>query len=126
MRSVISFVYTVGSVVAGATVSFFVIKLLSANHMTLSPFTADKALRLETLHVVIMAMITPLALYFEIPLISFYNVPAFFGAAAVSGYFGERSLYVIGLLSALNFGVLAAQTRPDQKYTPLPIYDDYY
>jgi hypothetical protein len=104
-RSVISFLVTTFSVITGAAVSFFVVRLLSANHITLSPLTADKALRLETLHVVVMSAITPLALYFKVPLFGFYSVPAFFGAAAVSGYFGERSLYVIGLLSALNFGI---------------------
>ncbi len=104
-KSVVSFIVTAFSVITGAAVSFFVVRLLSANHITLSPLTADKALRLETAHVVVMSAITPLALYFRVPLFGFYSVPAFFGAAAVSGYFGERSLYVIGLLSALNFGI---------------------
>ena len=104
-KSVVSFLVTTFSVITGAAVSFFVVRLMSANRITLSPLSADAALRLETAHVVIMTAITPLALYFRVPLFGFYNVPAFFGAAAVSGYFGERSLYVIGLLSALNFGI---------------------
>jgi hypothetical protein len=108
-----SLLATTGSVIVGATVSFFAIRLLSANGATLSPFTAEKALKLETLHVVSMAAITPISMFFRTPILQFFQVPMFFGAAAVSGYFGERSLYVIGALSALTFAVQAAFTRPD-------------
>ena len=95
--------FTAGSVIAGATVSFFVVKFLSANHVTLSPFTADKALKLDTLHTVTLATINPLAGYFNLPYLT--HLPVLFGTLAVAGYFGERSLYVIGALSALYCAV---------------------
>jgi hypothetical protein len=47
-------------------------------------------------------------MFFGTPLLRFFQVPMFLGAAAVSGYFGERSLYVIGALSALTFAVNAS------------------
>jgi hypothetical protein len=112
-KSLASFVFTAVSFMAGASISFFAIRILSANGATLSPLTAEKALKLETLIVVSTAAITPISLFFGTPILRFFQVPLFFGAAAVSGYFGERSLYVIGALSALTFAVQAAITRPD-------------
>ena len=107
-KSATSLVFTTISFIAGASVSFFAVRLLSANGGTLSSFTADKALRLETLHVVVLTAATPISLFFGSPLLRFFQLPMFFGAAAVSGYFGERSLYVIGALSALTFAVHAS------------------
>jgi hypothetical protein len=107
-KSASSLICTTVSFIIGASVSFFVVRLLSANSGTLSSFTADKALRLETLHVVVLAAAAPISLFFGSPLFRFFQAPLFLGAAAVSGYFGERSLYVIGALSALTFAVNAS------------------
>jgi hypothetical protein len=106
VKRLFSVLCTAGSVIVGASVSFLVIRLLSANHGTLAPFTADKALKLETLHGVTVAIISPIAFYFSIPLWQF--IPKFFGTAAIASYFGERSLYVIGSLSALHGAMNAA------------------
>jgi len=112
-KSAASLLFTAVSFMAGASISFFAIRILSANGATLSAFTAEKALKLETLHVVSMAAIAPISRFFGAPISHFFQIPMFFGAAAVSGYFGERSLYVIGALSALHFAVLASRTRSD-------------
>ncbi len=112
-KSVASVLFTAVSFMAGASISFFAIRILSANGATLTAFTAEKALKLETLHVVTLAAITPIAMFFRTPIFHFFQIPMFFGAAAVSGYFGERSLYVIGALSALHFAVRASFTPPD-------------
>lgn len=107
-ESATSLIFTTISFIAGASVSFFVVRFLSAIGGTLSPFTADKALHLETLHIIVLASATPISAFFGAPLLRFFQVPLFFGAAAVSGYFGERSLYTIGALSALAFAVSAS------------------
>lgn len=112
VRPLLSFLYTIGSTVAGAAVSFFVIRLLAVNHGTLVPFSADKALKLETLHVVAMAALTILVNYFELDLGRVRYLSLFVGGAAVSGYFGECSLYVIGALSSFQFAVNASFAKP--------------
>ena len=108
-RYLISILCTTVATVTGAVVSFVVVKLLIAGHGTLAPFDADKALKLETLHVVVMATATPIASCLNIPQILQLNaIPIFLGAPAVAGYFGTHSLYVMGFLSALYWAVNAA------------------
>jgi hypothetical protein len=110
-KSANSLICTTLSFIAGASVSFLAVRLLSASGGTLFSFTADKAIRLETLNVVMLAAATPISAFFGTPLLRFFQVPLFLRAAAVSGYFGERSLYVIGTLSSLTFAVHASLPR---------------
>lgn len=107
-KQVSSFIFTAVSFIAGASVSFFAIRVLFDIGGTLSPFTADKALRLATLNSGVLAAAKPISTFFGSSLHHFFEVPIHLGAtAAVSGYFGERSLYVIGALSALTYAVNA-------------------
>ncbi len=55
-ESATSLIFTTISFIAGASVSFFVVRFLSAIGGTLSPFTADKALHLETLHIIVLGI----------------------------------------------------------------------
>jgi hypothetical protein len=110
LRRLVSVLSTTASVIVGAGVSFFVIKFLAANRITLDSFSADKTLKLEALSILPAAALSPLYLYFGLHrYLSFY--PAFlpcFGVGTFAGYFGQRSLYVIGAISALSGAVQAA------------------
>ncbi len=107
-----SLVFTTISCIAGATVSFVAIRILSANSITLSPFTADKALCLATLYIVTGDSAMSISTFFGIPLDNYFIPLRNLGAAAaVSGYFGNRSLSVIGALSALFFAVTGSSKR---------------
>lgn len=127
-----SYVFTIISCIAGSTASFMTIKVLSHLGATLVPYTADKVLHLATLYTVVSATASSISKFFGIKLPFFSEGPTFtatyaldknkkkvseytlviilplftgtliFGAAAAAGYFGERSLYVIGALSALS------------------------
>jgi hypothetical protein len=131
-----SFVSTTISCVAGTTASFIAIRVLSHLGATLAPFSADKALHLATLYTVVSATVVPISKFFGIQLPFFTEYPTmiatyvlegkdkdsiyslkiklplftgslFLGATAAAGYFGDRSLYVIGALSALTGAVNA-------------------
>lgn len=111
-KTLFSVLCTASSTILGITISFFVVKFLNANGGTLSTFTADKALKLETLHVMVLGTLTPLASYFEIQHIVGFNLfLSFMDAPAVAGYFGSRSLYVIGALSALHLAIRASAPK---------------
>ncbi len=115
-----SLLFTTISCIAGATVSFIAIRVLSANNVNLSSFTADKAICLATLNMGMLAATIPISTFFGIPLQRSFNALLYLGAtAAVSGYFGKRSLSVIGALSALFFAVTASLPgkKEDEKLT---------
>lgn len=111
LRTVFSFMSTTASVIVGAGVSFFAIKFLAANHITLDNFSAEKVVKLEALSIVPIAVLSPLYHYFNLyQSLSFY--PAFlplFAVGAFAGYFGQRSLYVIGAISALSAAIPVAK-----------------
>lgn len=144
-----SYVFTTISCIAGSTASFITIRVLSHLSATLAPYTVDKVLHLATLYTVVSATASPISKFFGIKL-PFFNegptlttafaadgnskyskyeliihLPLFtgtmiLGATAAAGYFGERSLYVIGALSALT-GAVNASLGEDkkQKYSPV-------
>jgi hypothetical protein len=134
-----SVVFTTVSCIAGVTASFLAIRILSTLGVALSPFTADKIVRLTALYTVVAAA-TPISKFFGITLPFFtegptvmttfafdksndgssyslgitlplFTGPMILGAAAAAGYFGERSLYVIGALSALTGAVTGSFSK---------------
>ena len=115
-KSLSSLIVTTISCIAGATASFVAVRVLSANSITLSSFTADKVLCLTTLYFVAQNAVIPISTFFGLPLRLFFEMSTTLGAtAAISGYFGERSLYVIGAFSALTFAVNASFPGEDGK-----------
>jgi hypothetical protein len=111
LRKVVSFICTTASVIVGAGVSFFAIKLLAANRITLDNFSGDKVVKLEALTILPIAALSPLYYYFNLyASLSFYPAAlSFLAAGAFAGYFGQRSLYVIGAISALSSAIPAAK-----------------
>ncbi len=104
LRKIASFMCTTASVIVGTGVSFFAIKFLAANRITLDNFLPEKAIKLEILSTVPLVPLSLIYCYLGLhqTALSFY--PAFlpiFAVGAVAGYFGQRSLYVIGMISAL-------------------------
>jgi hypothetical protein len=99
-----SLIFTTISFIIGSSVSFLAIRVLSAYSWPLSSFTADKALRLAALDIIVLEASAPISDFFlGAPISSLFSESMQVGVvAAVSGYFGERSLYVIGALSALK------------------------
>lgn len=111
LRKIASIMCTTASVIVGTGVSFFAIKFLVANRITLDNFSGDKVIKLEALCIVPISALSPLYYYFDLyQSLSFY--PAFlpfFAVGAFAGYFGQRSLYVIGALSALSSAIPVAK-----------------
>ncbi len=108
-KRIFSILSTAASVMVGTGVSFFVIKFLASFNGNLSPFTAEKALKFETLiHVTILAF-NPIAISLRVPIGGLFFSPHFvLGLGGATGYFGQRSLYVLGALSALQWAVSAS------------------
>ncbi|HUD01632.1 MAG TPA: hypothetical protein VMR37_04855 [Rhabdochlamydiaceae bacterium] len=118
VRRVFSVLCTTGSFIVGAAVSYFVIRFLASFNGNLAPFTADKAIKLEMLVLVPILAINPIARFFNVQLNNnIYFIPHIVGLGAFTGYFGQRSLYVIGALAALHAAVNAAFINRPPSYT---------
>jgi hypothetical protein len=115
-RRVFSILCTTGSFIVGAAVSYFVIRFLASFNGNLAPFTADKAVKLEMLVLVPILAINPIARLFKVHLTNTYFIPYIVGVGAFTGYFGQRSLYVIGALTALHAAVNAAIIKHPPSY----------
>jgi hypothetical protein len=127
LRRVFSILATGASVVVGIGVNFFVIKFLAANRITLDSFSADKALKLQVLGVLPFLAISPVLLQLGMFGYSGYAaIPIVFGIGATSGYFGHRSLQVIGALSALLAASQIAGGAMTERDTGRHDHDEHY
>jgi len=118
-KPVTSFFFTTVSCIAGASVSFVAIKALSAIGITLYSFSADTALCLITLQVVVLTAAIPISKFFKKPLETLFATGmCSLTTGAITGYFGDRSLYAVGALSALFCAVECSFVSPSFRYGP--------
>lgn len=116
-RRLFSILATGASVVVGVGVNFFVINFLAAKWTTLDSFSSDKTLKLQVVGALPALTISPILLTLRMYYFSGYAALTIaFGIGATAGYFGHRSLQVIGALSALYAAsnvAIAAEMKKD-------------
>ncbi|MBS0649291.1 MAG: hypothetical protein JSS10_08730 [Verrucomicrobia bacterium] len=119
-RRVFSILATGTSVVVGVGVNFFVVNFLAAHRITLDNFSSDKALKLQVAGTLPALTLSPIFLTLGMyDFCGYAALPIFFGIGATAGYFGHRSLQVIGALSAL-YGASRVAITAEMKRDGVP------
>jgi len=111
LREWVSWIVTAASFVVGAALSYQL-----AARLVLSPFSAEKTAKIVTVALISTAISTK-----KFPTLIFLKRVIFFCAGtAAAGYFGKRSLYVMGGFGALYAALYSSQVF--QTYFPKSLH----